>query len=99
MQLCNFGRLSLAESELSISESRVNELSRLLQLTKDEQSEAFKHHQMDAKRDKEERLLLETRLNKELMELSEAKFQLEKKVRTLNERSLTPLHCSYLGIA
>lgn len=73
-------KLSLAESELSISESRVNELSRLLQLTKDEQSEAFKHHQMDAKRDKEERLLLETRLNKELMELSEAKFQLEKKV-------------------
>ena len=45
--------MSLAESELALSESKVNEMSVLLQQAREEQSNTSKSHQRDLKRERE----------------------------------------------
>lgn len=46
-------RMSLLESELAMSETKVNELSLLLSKTKEEQVEISQHHQNELKRERE----------------------------------------------
>ena len=48
-------RMSLAESELALSESKVNEMSLLLQQAKEEAVNTGKTHQRDLKREREVR--------------------------------------------
>jgi hypothetical protein len=79
-------KLSMTESELALAESKVNELSRLLSLHKDEHIDVVKHHQNEIKREREERALIEARLNKELVEVNEKNFQLSSKVDELERR-------------
>ena len=51
-------KLSLAESELAIQESKVNELGAILSASKEEQAGSARQHQTDLKREREVGVLM-----------------------------------------
>ena len=55
LSFCFSFRLALAESELALSESKVNELGSLLERARDQQAAKAKMHQNDLKREREVR--------------------------------------------
>lgn len=50
-------RLALAESEVAISESKINELSAILSQTKEDMAAMAKNHQQELKRDREVKVM------------------------------------------
>ncbi|KAI0212767.1 Leucine-rich repeat-containing protein 45 [Lamellibrachia satsuma] len=73
-------KLALAESEIALSESKMAEMALMLERTKEEQKAMNKQHQGELKREREDRAMVEGRLNKELLEMNEHNMALENKV-------------------
>lgn len=76
-------KLSLADSELAMSETKMNELGSLLQKARDDQSELAKFHQSELRQMREDRALSEGKLQKEILELNERNLQLQGTVAEL----------------
>uniref|UniRef100_K1RCY5 Leucine-rich repeat-containing protein 45 n=1 Tax=Magallana gigas TaxID=29159 RepID=K1RCY5_MAGGI len=79
-------KLAMTESELALTEQKVNDGNMLIAKLKQELTIKVSEHQEEIRRDHEERAKLEAKLYKELSEAHDKNIQLETKVEDLDRK-------------